>query len=173
MVPRTVGSEATNTIKLFVDNNSGSDTSAVCHETTDTAADAACHRLPKSTETTFAQIFPIISANCRFIVGEINKPVLASTSEKNKQKLIFVCVISVCLACNEHAVQGKLAFFNSAWITVRAKHFFEERHKQSNYRGDDMESFRLARWMRLHLTGRKSHRNGRNRQQTNRIRVKW
>lgn len=31
ILPRTVGSEAMNTIKLFVDNNSGSDTSTVCH----------------------------------------------------------------------------------------------------------------------------------------------
>lgn len=90
IVPRTVGSEATNTIKLFVDNNSGSDTSAVCHETMDTAADTACHRLPKSTGTTFAQIFPIISANCRFIVGEINKPIcfgLYLWKKQTKQKL--------------------------------------------------------------------------------------
>lgn len=34
MVPITVGSEATNTIKLFVHNNSGSDTSAVMKQWT-------------------------------------------------------------------------------------------------------------------------------------------
>lgn len=123
MVPRTVGSEATNTIKLFVDNNSGSDTSAVCHETMDTAADTACHRLPKSTETTFAQILPIISAK------EINKPVrfgLYLWKKQTKQKLIFVCVISVCLARNKHAVQGKLAFFQFCLNYCQSKTFLRE-----------------------------------------------
>lgn len=49
-----VSSEAMDTIKLFVDNHSGSDTSTVSHETMDTAADTACHRLPELSGTTFA-----------------------------------------------------------------------------------------------------------------------
>lgn len=43
---RTVSSEAMSIMKLFVDNNSGNDTSAVCPETMDTAANTACHHLP-------------------------------------------------------------------------------------------------------------------------------